>query len=64
MFSYFSQFNKEYIFLRVATRSGKVRKFDKILKHARFCMQKFTKFSLFSKPSNRNKKIKNSLKSD
>ena len=44
MYSYSSWFFKEYLFLRVATRSWKVRKFDKILKHTRICMFKFTIF--------------------
>ena len=42
----------------------KVGNMTKILKHARFCMFKFTKFSQFPNPSNGKKNIKISLKSD
>ena len=64
MFSNENLFYKEHLFLRVATKSEKVRKFDKTLKHPRFCMFKFTKFSLFQKPSNGKKNTKNSFKSE
>ena len=64
MYLYLSYFYKEYLFLRAATKSEKVRKFDNNLKHARFCMSKFTKLLNFQSLKMKKKTFKNSLKSD